>query len=306
MKIRTLTLNPAFDIHCEVENLQLHRENYVTSAVKHAGGKGINISRALTNFGVENQAYCVVGSSGGDEFIKMLHQDGIACKVIKAEGKIRENITLHSGGKETRISFEGSPVNAQLLAELSAICQEEERAVVTFTGRLPQGIDHREALNFLTKVKTGGANLVVDCNSFTMVELLELKPWLIKPNAQELSQLLGHEMQTEQEVQKAAESMHRGGITHVIVSLGGDGFVYWGEVGGIRVSVPKITPVSTIGAGDSLIAGFLAGIYERRGIEDMLRLAAAFGTAACLTEGTNPPNKEEIYGLEPQIRVQSI
>ena len=100
--------------------------------------------------------------------------------------------------------------------------------------------------------------------------------------------------------------MHRGGITHVIVSLGGDGFVYGGEVGGIRVSVPKITPVSTIGAGDSLIAGFLAGIYERRDIEDVLRLAAAFGTAACLTEGTNPPNKEEIYGLESQIRVQSI
>ena len=177
---------------------------------------------------------------------------------------------------------------------------------MTFTGRLPQGISNGEALNFLTKVKAGGANLVVDCNSLTMSELLELKPWLIKPNEQELSQLIGYEVQTEQELRKAAESMQRGGIAHVIVSLGGDGFIYWGENGGVRVSVPKITPVSTIGAGDSLIAGFLAGIYERRSIKDVLRLAAAFGTAACLTEGTNPPSKEVILRLEKEICIQSI
>lgn len=306
MKILTITLNPAFDMHCNIEKLQLYKENYVTSFVKHAGGKGINVSRALTGFDVENIAVCILGDSGGQEFLRLLQEDSIHCNHIMTEGRIRENITIHSCDKETRISFEGFEINKVIIDDLYEMVKSQQcdDFVVTFTGRLCKGISNAEAVEFLKKIKSLGAKLIVDCNSFTIEEITEISPYLIKPNEQEISQLLGYEVEKEDEAFVAAQKLCNLGIENVIVSLGSKGSVFCSQNSKLRIKVPEIVPVSTIGAGDSLIAGFVAGISSSRDITDTLKLAAAFGTAACLTQGTNPPRKSDIFDIKEKIMIE--
>ncbi len=295
MKIITVTLNPAFDIHCIVENLQIYKENYASDVIKHAGGKGINISRALKKYGIDNTAYCILGDAGGNEFLSMLEADGINCQSITVSGRIRENITIHSQNGETRISFEGFKTDKDILNELFLMIEKEKTddMVVTFTGRLCEGITTDDAVDFLLKIKGIGAKVVVDCNSFSVDDLLKIKPFLIKPNEQEIAQLTGCEV-SDTDVLKAAENFFDGGVENVIISLGAKGFIFKNNSGAYRITVPKIKPVSTIGAGDSTLAGFVAGISKQLEICDILKLAASFGTAACLAEGTNPPMADVI------------
>ena len=296
MRIFTITLNPAFDVHLGIENFKLHTENYAYSVTKHAGGKGVNISRALKSFGVENMPILVLGKSGGAEFLDSLKKDGLLCRTIMVEGRVRENITLHAGDGETRISAEGCEISETILDELFDIIKNErdENTIVTFTGRLPKGISKEKAAEFLVKIKEIGAKIIVDCNSFSKDELLMIKPFLIKPNEQEIVQLTGKKPRSAEEALELAEKLCEKGIENVIVSLGEQGFSYCNRKHKFVISVPKVEVVSTIGAGDSLIAGFVAGMIQGFGLEDTLKIAAAFGTAACLEAGTNPPQKEEI------------
>ncbi len=308
MKIITITLNPAFDVHYNIENLRLYKENYATSMIKHAGGKGINISRALTYFGVKNTAYCVLGTQGADEFLGFLQNDKISYKPIIIDGKIRENITLHTDSGETRISCEGFKLKKDVLCEIySKIeCEIENDTLITFTGRLCDGITKNDAIDFLLDIKRLGAKLIVDCNSFDTEDLLKIKPFLIKPNEQEIAQLTGCEVDSKDNAFKIAKKLYFDGIENVIISLGGEGLVFYGKAGGYKVSVPKIIPVSTIGAGDSTIAGFVAAMAQGMDIEEILKLAAAFGTAACLTDGTNPPDAHTVAGLKEEIIVNKL
>lgn len=304
MNIITITLNPAFDIHYDVENFQINKENYALSSVKQAGGKGINISRALSNFNVKNTAYCVVGKSSED-FLSILDSENLFYIPIKEDGKIRENITIHSNGKETRLSSECFKCSIEILDRLILLLKETdlENSLVTFTGRLPMGISTFDAILFLKEIKKFGAKIIVDCNSFSIEDLIEIKPYLIKPNEQEIKQLTDICVKSKEDAIYAASTLKHKGLKNVIISLGSKGFVYCGENGNYCVSVPEINPVSTIGAGDSLIAGFIAGLELKGSVEEVLKLAAAFGSAACLTKGTIPPEKNKIIELVEKIKI---
>ncbi len=301
MKIITITLNPAVDVHYEIEGFVPYKENYADNVIKQTGGKGINISRGLTGYGIENTAYCVLGNEGSEEFLNSLRKDGVSCIPIITEGRIRENITLHSKDGETRISCEGFTVDKSILDRLFSMIEDEktEDMMITFTGRLPKGISKEEAIEFLLKLKKLDAKVVVDCNSFSAEDLFKIKPYLIKPNEQEVSSLISKEVETLEDAYCAAKDFCLSGVENVIVSLGKKGFAFYGKEGGYLVKVPGIDVVSTIGAGDSSIAGFVAG--DLGNMEDTLKLSAAFGTAACLTEGTNPPCPEDIEAIKEKI-----
>ena len=168
MKIITITLNPAFDVHCSIDDFKVLKENYATDVSKCAGGKGINISRALCSYGVENIAYCVVGTSNGREFIRSVEKDGLNVKAVMTEGSIRENITIHSLCGDTRLSFEGFTLCDSIFDKLYSMLKVDvdKDTVVTFTGRLCPGLSKSSAIEFLTKIKSMGAKLIVDSNSF--------------------------------------------------------------------------------------------------------------------------------------------
>lgn len=301
MNIVTLTLNPAFDVHCTLQELRLYKENYGTYLSRQAGGKGINLSRALNAYGIENTAVTVVGTENGDEFKRGLEADGISYLPIMAEGRIRENLTIHSPNMpETRISFEGFQTEDSLLHQIRLLTPCSDETMIAFSGRIPAGLSKQAVLSFLSELKQEGAKLVIDCNSFSTEEIIQLQPMMMKPNQQEISQLAGREMDLEQTLE-FAEMFHSRGVEHVLVSFGEKGMVYAGQNGSFQVSVPGVSVVSTVGAGDSAVAGFLAGMTKRLPFCDILRLSAAFGTAACKTPGTNPPRKREIDELFEKI-----
>ncbi|MBR6709127.1 MAG: hypothetical protein IKL84_05555 [Clostridia bacterium] len=178
----------------------------------------------------------------------------------------------------------------------------ERVCTVTFTGSLPGGISAEEAEIFLTRLRDAGARVVIDSKSIPLDMLRRIRPWLIKPNAEEIEAYFGGEM-TEARLCAIAAELHAGGIKNVMISLGGDGAILAAEGRLFRARVPAIPVLSTIGAGDSAIAGFIGaeGSPEHR-----LRTAVAYGSAACLREGTAPPLPNDIARIAAKVTVEQI
>lgn len=309
MKIVTVTLNPAFDMHCYVENFQPFHENLARISACEAGGKGVNISRALTSCGVENTAIVVVGEENGGAFLKNIEADGMRFDAIEVVGRIRENITLHTNdAPETRISFSGFCVDDGLLETVERCILEAatEETILTFTGRNPEGISIDATKKLLGRLKSAGLKIVIDSRSFTKEDLIEASPWLIKPNEEEISAYTDVEVNDIDSAKKAAETLRAKGIENVMISLGARGAVLSTAEGCFFANAPELQPLSTIGAGDSSIGGFCAAVKEGKNYRDALRYAVSYGSAACMTEGTRPPRAEDVSDLLGKVIVEKI
>lgn len=304
MKIITLTLNPAFDIHCYTKNFKEYTENFVEVISKDAGGKGINISRALTNNNIYNTAYVIVGNENKGEFIKSIKKDNINYKEIEVSGKIRENITIHSDNvPETRISFLGFSIDKTHILKLKNMLKKEnlKDSIITFSGSIPKGVDKENIIEFLMFIKQSGAQLIIDSKSLSYEEILYIKPWMIKPNEEEI-----RIYSNKSSAYEAALDLRNAGIENVIVSLGENGAIYSSKEGIFSAKVPEIQVVSTIGAGDSLIAGFIGAISKGKTYIDAFKLGVSYGSAACFISGTNPPKSEDIEKIYKNIKIEEI
>lgn len=301
MRIYTVTLNPAYDIHADAAELMLRHENLAAVRSREAGGKGVNISRALHSAGVRNTAIIVLGTENGGEFRRALTE--LDCLYFERPGRIRENLTIHTAdGRETRISFTGFSVDASILTEIAKVIQADSDTVVTFTGRVPDGVPLEAAKMFLLDLKARGAKIVLDSKSFSLKDICQVKPWLIKPNQEEIGAFFGCGVETMAQAAERAGEFAACGVENVMVSMGEQGALL---ISGGRLYTavpPEIRAVSTIGAGDSSLAGFLAAFAAGEGAEGCLRSAVAFGTAACLTEGSQPPRQTDIRRIREQIR----
>lgn len=309
MKIITITLSPAFDLHCFCDNFNPFSENLCDINSYDAGGKGINISRALSANGVENTALTILGDDNADTFLKALKNEDINCKFITATGRIRENITLHTLTQpETRISFSGFSITAELFKQFEEMLLREELngSIVTFTGRIPDGVDKAMVITLLLKLKNKGAKLVIDSKSFDKSDLINLKPYLIKPNEEEIALYTDCRVSDLQSALVAARQIKKEGIENVIISLGSKGAVLCCNDGAYTAVPPKVSVLSTVGAGDSMIAGFISGVANSLKYCDALRLSVAYGTAACTTQGTKPPTKKSINSLFENIALEKI
>lgn len=308
MKIITLTLNPAFDVHCSCDNFRPYHESIAKVTAKDAGGKGVNISRALQVNGTENLAIVVVGKENGAEFCQALEKDGLNVSPVWVEGRIRENITLHeTENPETRISFEGFSCSNSILQEIKErIGEVNGQTIITFTGSIPKGMDVSEVLTFLGGFRNRGAKIVIDSRSVSLSELLDFKPWLIKPNKDEAEAYAKRKIESASDAIVIARGIYEKGINNVIVSLGGDGAVHAYKRGVMVAQAPSVPVCSTIGAGDSMLAGFIDGTSRGLNKESVLKRAVAFGTAACKQEGTKPPSTEDVEELVGKVIVKGV
>lgn len=309
MNIITITLNPAFDVHCTAERFEAGHENLALITEREAGGKGVNISRALALNGIPNMALLAVGDENGDDFCRELDKDSITYETITLHGRIRENITVHTkNAPETRISFCGFETDETLLCEFKDRISKklEDGDIVTFTGRVPSGISMKAVKGFIGDLKNMGAKVVIDSRSFTKDDLIETAPWLIKPNEEEVSVYLEREINNFDDVTEGARELYRSGIENVMVSLGAKGALLVSRDGTFVAYPPKIEALSTIGAGDSSIGGFLAAAYEGKNYENMLKTAVSYGSAACMSSGTRPPRPEDVAEIFSHIVVKKI
>ncbi len=300
MRIFTLTLNPAYDIHACCDEFMAFSEVHATVTARQAGGKGYNISRALNSNGTPNTAIVVVGEENCDDFVKMSKE--LNCIFFKEKGRIRENITLHSnGGKETRISFTGAEVSSGILQKIYNVIKPDENTIVTFTGSIPKGITKEQAKEFLCLIKKDGAKIVVDTKSFNLADIYEVSPWLVKPNQDELGTYFGEKITTKEKATQKATEMKNHGIENVIVSLGENGAVLCAENEIIEAITPPIQVVSTIGAGDSMIAGFISAKSSNLTTEECFKTAVSYGSAACLSKGSLPPQPNSIIEIKKLV-----
>ena len=239
MRIYTITLNPAYDIHAELEHFLSYHENLARVTSRDAGGKGVNISRALKNAGVENTAVVVVGRDNSADFLAELSAASLDSVIFETEGRIRENITLHSAdAPETRISFSGFALDESILQKISDTITADGDTVITFTGRVPNGISIEAVKSFLLSLKKGGAKIVIDSRSFTLSDIFEVSPYLIKPNEEEIAEFLGEKIGTIEKAAAAALKIHKEGVENVMISLGGLGAVLACREGVFSASAP--------------------------------------------------------------------
>ena len=290
MRIITLTLNPAIDMHCYAENFEPYHENLAQITASDAGGKGVNISRALTVNGIDNAALVVLGNENGASFASSLIADGMSIVELYVDGRIRENITLHTNNApETRISFTGFVATDSLIDKVEELLSDvDEDTVVTLTGSNPKGISIERVMTMVKNLQAKGARVVIDSRSFSKDDLLASRPWLIKPNEEEIGMYTDITVTDFASAALAAKQIRAQGIENVIISSS-KGAVLACADGTYVAYAPKITVASTIGAGDSSIAGFLAAGKEGKSYAEMLKNAVAYGSAACTTEGTKPP-----------------
>jgi 1-phosphofructokinase family hexose kinase len=292
LKIVTLTLNPALDIHYTIESFVPFTENYANHISIQAGGKGVNISKSLKVLGKDCTSYIVIGKENAKRFEDLMN---IPYKPLYAEGKVRENITIHSStNPETRISLDDFYLSDGYLKdienEILDICDED--TIITLTGRLPKGLSNDTVFDFCKNIKEKDAKLVIDSNSFSLDMLTEISPWLIKPNEEEIGKFF-RQCHSLSEAEEIAKIIHSEGIENVMISMGKQGIAYAGNVGCFSVKAPKIDVISTVGAGDCSVSGFIYAYSENKDIKECIIHAVAFGSAACLTEGSNPPTRED-------------
>lgn len=299
--ITTLTLNPVFDVHVNIESFRYGKENLADSRISDIGGKGINITRVLRTAGVDSRAILALPRENGAAFLSALKAEGIEPTIIECDGSIRENITIHeANGTETRLCFKGFVAKPELLSKAEALI--DAGGIVAFSGSLPVGINAADTEAFLTRLRERGGKLVVDSKSVTLDMLRRIKPWLIKPNGEECEEYFGE--LDEEGLCRAALRLNADGIENVMISLGGDGAMLATNGKIYRARVPKTEVLSTIGAGDSTVSGFIAA--DGKAPEEQLRIAVSFGTAACLVSGTKPPKSEDVKRIYDAVTVAKI
>ena len=206
------------------------------------------------------------------------------------------------------ISFTGFDTDKSLLDafedKLSAMISAGD--IVTFTGRVPSGIDMCDVKAFLKRLDDVGAKIVIDSRSFSKDDLVEMRPWLIKPNEEEIAVYLDREINSFESVLDGAKELFESGIGNVMISLGAVGALLVCEDGCFIAKPPKIKAISTIGAGDSSIAGFMAAAAEGKSASEMLRTAVSYGSAACMSSGTRPPVAEDVCNVYEKVVVEKL
>lgn len=305
MSVLTVTLNPAFDLHVTEDG----RGKEPTAPAREAGGKGINVSRALLALGVESRAFVLLGSENGEELADRLREDGLSLSSLVVSGRIRENRTLHAvGGGETHAPGRSSLDPRDRMEELRECLfgLTERGDLLLLSGSLPELCDPEGIMDILLDLCARGVRIALDSRSFSADALARLRPSLIKPNAEELSALAGRPIRTRWEALRAAEQLRRRGVGAVLVTRGGEGALLSCDTGSFYARPPKINVRSTVGAGDSSLAGFLAAEAEGRTPAECLRYAVACGSAACLREGTLPPRRQDAEELLNQITVEEL
>ncbi|WP_454293853.1 1-phosphofructokinase [Salana multivorans] len=299
--IITLTPNPSVDRAFDLDVLEVGEVNRATAVHVDAGGKGINVSRALVANGVGSLAVLPLGGSDGDLLVALLEPTGVAIRPVPLPGETRSNVTLQvAGAGTTKVNAPGPVLDAAAQAELFAAVAESAGPgdVVVGAGSLPRGTTDRFYVELGEVVRGRGARLVLDTSGPAFAAaVLAGGLALVKPNDEELGELVGRELPTVGDVVGAAREIVAAGTERVLVSLGAHGALLVTERGSCWAGGPPLVPASTVGAGDTTLAGFLAasgGALDDADDAECLRAAVAWGRAAVLLPGTAVPTPDLI------------
>ena len=284
--IYTVTFNPSLDYIVSVKDFRPGMTNRTSSELMLAGGKGINVSIVLGNLGIKSTALGFIAGFTGDEIVRRLHNGGINSEFIKInDGISRINIKLKSIDG-TEINGQGPHIDSSHIEQLmNRLRRLESGDVLVLAGSIPAGISDNIYKDIMEMLKDKGVQIVVDATSRLLTNVLEYNPFFIKPNQHELGDIFNVTLNTQEEVIPYALELKKIGAVNVCVSMGGKGAILVADDGNVyKAKAPDGILKNSVGAGDSLVAGFLSGWIEKKDYEYAFRKGVATGSASAFSE----------------------
>lgn len=303
--VYTVTLNPSIDVTIWTDGLDADAVNHVVREKREAGGKGINVSRVLHSFGVDNLCIALAGEENRHEFARFLQHDELRFDILEVDGAVRENLTLRYADKTVKINRRGQSLSQILLGALMAYLgvRVHPGDVVVFAGSLPENLAVQDYIELILCAKGAGARVALDTDCLSLEDYGRIKPWLIKPNIHELQHIVGKPL-TKDTAANEAGALLAVGVEQVLLTLGADGMVLLSEKETVVADAPKVQVKSTVGAGDSALAGFIVGFVKGHPTAECVRLASACGTACAQQDGTGVATKDTANACLPSITVK--
>lgn len=282
--IYTVTLNPSIDFIVRLDHLELGSVNRMTSDDKFAGGKGINVSRILQRLDVDNTATGFIGGFTGRFVEDGLTAEGIKTNFVQVSEDTRINVKIKAG-EETEINGAGPKISDEKLEELKAILAGlSSEDTVVFAGSAPSSLGNQVYNTLIPIAKKAGAEVVCDFEGQTLLDSLNYQPLLVKPNNNELADIFGVELNGLEDIEKYAREILAKGAKNVIISMAGDGALLVTPEAAYFAKPIKGTVKNSVGAGDSMVAGF-TGEYVKSGDPiEALKWGVACGTATTFSD----------------------
>ena len=299
--IYTLTLNPALDYDIYMDKFQEGDLNLSKEVNIRAGGKGINVSKLLANLDIKSKALGYTAGFTGDFIKKNLNDEGIESDFVELDGITRINVKINNDSKETEIAGLSPKVTKEaenkLIEKISGLQKDD---VLILSGSIPESIE-KNIYKKLAEMLPEGTKIVLDTRGSLLKENLN-NNFLIKPNIAELEEMFGAELKTTADIIEKCGYFLEKGVKNIIVSMGGKGALFVNKEGAYSAAAPEGSLINSVGAGDSMVAGFIAGTEMGKSPEDSFRLAVASGSATAYSYGLG--EKDLIYRLYNEITLK--
>ena len=307
--IYTITLNPALDRTIWIKATTRDDCNRIEDEQMYAGGKGIDVSKVLTSFGLKNKALGFVGGFAGEELEGMLINEGIACDFVRIAGRTRTNIIINdmASGHQTLYNARGPEITAFELMQIIHKVEDLERPdFVIISGSLPRGVNPEIYRKIIEISKSQQARIVLDTDGDALRTGLQGCPDIIKPNIHELGRIAGRQLDGLSSIIEAAEEIRACGLRIILVSMGCCGMLMISDEGRYLARPPEVEVKNTIGAGDSAVAGFIYGLTAGEDLKEALKYSVASGTATILQTGTAVCRMADFRCLLEKVVVEEV
>lgn len=301
-RILTLTLNPALDLTVRLPRLAPGAVNRSETLLTHAAGKGVNVAQVLADLGHHVSVGGFLGSANPQAFEALIAGRGFGDVFIRVPGETRSNIKIaEQDGRVTDINAPGPLVSEQaqqdLLNRIATVGLDFD--VVVVAGSLPRGVSPQWFQGMLEHLKNLGLKVVLDTSGEALRAGLKAGPWMVKPNTEELAEALDN-------ATDAVSQLHQKGVEHVVVSDGAAGVTWYSSGATLHATPPRVTVASTVGAGDSLLAGMLHGLLSGDTPEQTLRRATAIAAMAVTQIGFGISDDAHLARLESGVVVRPL
>lgn len=295
--IYTVTFNPSLDYILDLPELDMNQVNRTSGERILPGGKGINVSIVLHNLGVDNKAICFTSGFTGAALKTLLQQRDMNADFIDLEeGLTRINVKLRSGG-ETEINGQGPEIKSQNIAELyEKLGYLDDEDYLVLAGSLPDTMSSTTYMDIMQMLQYNNSRIIVDATGELLLNVLSYKPFLIKPNNHELGRIFDVEITSKEDAIKYARLLMERGARNVLVSMSSEGAVLVTEDGRVfEADAPQGEVKNSVGAGDAMLAGFLAGYTECEDFERAFKMGICAGSASAFSE--EMATREEVMDL---------
>lgn len=310
--IVAVTLNPAIDQTITVEALRPGTVHRAREVRHNAGGKGVNVASCLADWGAPVVATGLLGANNTAPFGALFAAKRITDRFALVAGETRINVKIAdlSSGDTTDINLPGLTASAADLERVRAILHEQAvpGSLVLLAGSLPEGLPAGCYADLTADLAARGVRVVLDSSGDPLAAALAAPrlPYCIKPNRHELEAWAGRPLPTDDAILDAARGLRARGVGVVVVSLGADGALFLAEEGALRAGLPPVHTLSTVGAGDAMVAGLIAAFRDGVPLEGVARLSVAFAVAKLGCFGPNLPGADAVRALASQVRVTKL